>query len=54
MLLENKWGRTWSDPVFFYMPPIFHDAAMRLPLTAFAAYFLVREWQALESAQGTL
>src|SRR5437879_13859379 len=27
---------------------------MRLPLTAFAAYFLVREWQGLDSAQGTL
>ncbi|TMH50835.1 MAG: isoprenylcysteine carboxylmethyltransferase family protein [Betaproteobacteria bacterium] len=36
------------------MTPIFYDAAMRLPLTAFAAYFLVREWQGLHSAQGTL
>src|SRR6266403_526366 len=34
--------------------PIFYDAVMRLPLTAFAAYFLVREWQGLDSAQGTL
>jgi len=25
---------------------------MRLPLTAFAAYFLVREWQGLDSSQG--
>ena len=44
MLLENKWG----------LSPIFFDAVMRLPLTAFAAYFLLREWQALESAQGML
>jgi len=44
MLVERKWGLT----------PIFYDAAMRLPLTAFAAYFLVREWQVLESAQGML
>jgi protein-S-isoprenylcysteine O-methyltransferase Ste14 len=44
MLLENKRGLT----------PVFYDAAMRLPLTAFAAYFLVREWQGLESAQGML
>ena len=44
MLLENKWG----------LSPIFYDAVMRLPLTAFAAYFLVQEWQALDSAQGWL
>src|SRR5467141_1435444 len=44
MLLENKWG----------LSSIFYDAVMRLPLTAFAAYFLVREWQGLDSAQGTL
>jgi protein-S-isoprenylcysteine O-methyltransferase Ste14 len=33
---------------------VLYDAVMRLPLTAMAAYFLVREWQALESAQGVL
>ena len=31
-----------------------YDAAMRLPLTLLASYFLVREWQALEVSQGTL
>src|SRR5438132_14320753 len=31
-----------------------YDAVMRLPLTVLAGYFLVREWQALEAAQGAL
>lgn len=31
-----------------------HDAAMRLPLTLLASYFLVREWQAIDPAEGTL
>ena len=31
-----------------------YDALMRLPLTLLAGYFLVREWQALAVAQGTL
>jgi len=40
--------------VIWNLTPIFYDAAMRLPLTAFAAYFLVREWQGLDSSQGML
>jgi protein-S-isoprenylcysteine O-methyltransferase Ste14 len=36
------------------LPVALYDAVMRLPLTAMATYFLVREWQALESAQGML
>ena len=36
------------------LTPIFFDAVMRLPLTAFAAYFLVQQWQGLEGAQGML
>jgi protein-S-isoprenylcysteine O-methyltransferase Ste14 len=31
-----------------------YDAVMRLPLTALAAYFLWREWEALESARDLL
>jgi protein-S-isoprenylcysteine O-methyltransferase Ste14 len=31
-----------------------YDALMRLPLTLLAAFFLVREWQALETARGPL
>src|SRR4051812_10837842 len=34
--------------------PDVHDALMRLPLTLLAAFFLVREWQALETARGAL
>ena len=34
--------------------PIFYEAVMRLPLTAMAAHFLAREWQALERTQGML
>ena len=42
-VLVEKWGQT----------PFF-DALMRLPLTVLAGYFLWREWQALEIAQGWL
>jgi protein-S-isoprenylcysteine O-methyltransferase Ste14 len=34
--------------------PIFLDAVMRLPMTVLAGFFLWREWQALETAQGWL
>ena len=34
--------------------PDLYDALMRLPLTLLAAFFLVREWQALEATRGTL
>ena len=36
------------------LTPIFYDAVMRLPLTLLAAYFLWREWEALESARDLL
>jgi len=36
------------------LTPIFLDALMRLPMTVLAGYFLWREWQALEMAQGWL
>jgi len=36
------------------LTPIYYDALMRLPLTALAGYFLWREWDALEAAQGAL
>ncbi len=42
-VLVTKWGQT----------PFF-DALMRLPLTVLAGYFLWREWEALEIAQGWL
>ncbi len=34
--------------------PDLYDALMRLPLTLLAAFFLVREWQALEATRGAL
>ena len=36
------------------LTPIFYDAVMRLPLTVLAAYFLWREWEALEAARDGL
>ncbi len=35
-------------------PAALYDALMRLPLTLLAAFFLVREWQALEATRGAL